>query len=223
MSIAAERLAGRSVPAFLTLGFRPFFLAAAVWSAAALALWITILASGGVLPSRFDPLTWHIHEMLFGFVMAAIAGFLLTAIPNWTGRLPDPRAAARPSLAGLWLLGRIACLISALMPAWLAAAADLAFPAALAVVDRARDRRRPELAQPADGGPGDRSRDCRSLDAARSGRHRRAHSMDSRLTPMAALSAPRLLLWLGSGSALRRPLGITIRRRFTLSPPCRAL
>ena len=56
MSIAAERLAGRSVPAFLTLGFRPFFLAAAVWSAAALALWITILASGGVLPSRFDPL-----------------------------------------------------------------------------------------------------------------------------------------------------------------------
>ena len=72
MSIAAERLAGRSVPAFLTLGFRPFFLAAAVWSAAALALWITILASGGVLPSRFDPLTWHIHEMLIGFALAAI-------------------------------------------------------------------------------------------------------------------------------------------------------
>ena len=131
--IAARRLAGRSVPAFLTLGFRPFFLAAAVWSAAALALWITILASGGVLPSRFDPLTWHIHEMLFGFALAAIAGFLLTAIPNWTGRLPV-RGLPLASLAGLWLLGRMAGLISALMPVWLAVAADLAFPVALAGV-----------------------------------------------------------------------------------------
>ena len=126
-------MAGRSVPAFLTLGFRPFFLAAAVWSAAALALWITILASGGVLPSRFDPLTWHIHEMLFGFALAAIAGFLLTAIPNWTGRLPV-RGLPLASLAGLWLLGRMAGLISALMPVWLAVAADLAFPVALAGV-----------------------------------------------------------------------------------------
>jgi uncharacterized protein involved in response to NO len=133
MSIAAERLAGRSVTAFLTLGFRPFFLAAAVWSAAALALWITILTSGGALPSRFDPLTWHIHEMLFGFALAAIAGFLLTAIPNWTGRLPV-RGPPLASLAGLWLLGRMAGLISALMPVWLAVAADLAFPVALAGV-----------------------------------------------------------------------------------------
>ncbi|MGC2201625.1 MAG: NnrS family protein [Stellaceae bacterium] len=133
MSIAAERLAARSVPAFLTLGFRPFFLAAAVWSAAALALWITLLASGGVLPSRFDPLSWHIHEMLFGFALAAIAGFLLTAIPNWTGRLPV-RGLPLASLAGLWLLGRMAGLVSALTPVWLAVAADLAFPVALAGV-----------------------------------------------------------------------------------------
>jgi uncharacterized protein involved in response to NO len=61
------------------------------------------------LPSRFDPLTWHIHEMLFGFVMAAIAGFLLTAIPNWTQRLPVS-GGLLGLLAGLWLLGRIACL-----------------------------------------------------------------------------------------------------------------
>jgi uncharacterized protein involved in response to NO len=133
MSIAAERLAGRSVPAFLAQGFRPFFLAAGVWSAAALAVWITLLASGGVLPSRFDPLTWHIHEMLFGFALAAIAGFLLTAIPNWTGRLPV-RGLPLAGLAGLWLLGRMACLVSALVPCWLAVAADLAFPVALAGV-----------------------------------------------------------------------------------------
>jgi NnrS protein len=85
------------------------------------------------LPSRFDPLSWHNHEMLFGFVMAAIAGFILTAIPNWTGRLPVsglPLAA----LAGLWLLGRIACLNSALMPAWLAIATNLSFPVLLVAV-----------------------------------------------------------------------------------------
>jgi uncharacterized protein involved in response to NO len=74
-------------------------------------------------------LTWHIHEMLFGFVMAAIARFMLTAIPNWTGRAPIsgwPLAA----LAALWLAGRFACLILA----WLAAATDLAFPFVLCAV-----------------------------------------------------------------------------------------
>ena len=68
--------------------------------------------------------------MLFGFVMAAIAGFLLTAIPNWTGRLPvsgSPLAL----LAGLWLLGRVACLLSALAPPWIAITADLSFPVVL--------------------------------------------------------------------------------------------
>ena len=78
----------RAMPAFLTYGFRPFFLAAGLWSAVALTMWIVMLDTGVMLPSRFDPLAWHVHEMLFGFVMAAIAGFLLTAIPNWTGRLP---------------------------------------------------------------------------------------------------------------------------------------
>ncbi len=122
-----------SAPAFLAQGFRPFFLAAALWSAAALPLWILMLATGATMPSRFEPLAWHAHEMLFGFVMAAVAGFLLTAIPNWTQRLPvsgGPLAL----LAGLWLLGRVACLVSALLPAWLAAAADLSFPAALVAV-----------------------------------------------------------------------------------------
>ena len=117
----------------LTQGFRPFFLAAGLWAAAALAVWITMFTTGMALPSRFDPLSWHIHEMLFGFVMAAVAGFLLTAIPNWTRRLPVsglPLAA----LAGLWLLGRIACLTSQWFPASIAIAADLAFPVALAAV-----------------------------------------------------------------------------------------
>ena len=82
------RLKRHQTPAFLTYGFRPFFLGAGIWSAAALLVWVRIFAGGAALPSRFDPLAWHIHEMLFGFAMAAIAGFLLTAIPNWTGRPP---------------------------------------------------------------------------------------------------------------------------------------
>ena len=133
MNIAAEDVTRRPAPTFLTRGFRPFFLAAGLWSAAAIALWVAMLTAGIELPSRFDPLTWHIHEMLFGFVMAVIAGFILTAIPNWTKRVPVS-GFSLGALAGLWLLGRFACLISALAPAWLAIIADLSFPALLIAV-----------------------------------------------------------------------------------------
>src|ERR1700730_17930831 len=95
-----------------------------------LLLWTVMCPPGSTIRSRFDPLAWHIHEMLFGFVMAAVAGFLLTAIPNWTKR-PSVSGFPLAVLAGLWLLGRVACLISALVPAWLAIAADLSFPVAL--------------------------------------------------------------------------------------------
>jgi len=122
-----------ATPALLSYGFRPFFLAAGLWAAGAIALWIAVLETGMRLPSRFDPLTWHIHEMLFGFVLAAIAGFLLTAIPNWTGRAPVA-GAPLAVLLGLWTAGRVAVLLSAWMPAWLAIALDLAFPAALAAL-----------------------------------------------------------------------------------------
>jgi uncharacterized protein involved in response to NO len=133
MSVAAAGAAHPPALPLLSHGFRPFFLAAGLWGAVALALWIAVLAAGTVLPSRFDPLAWHIHEMLFGFVMAAIAGFLLTAIPNWTQRLPVS-GAPLALLAALWLLGRIACLFSMLLAPWLSIAADLAFPMALAGV-----------------------------------------------------------------------------------------
>ncbi len=120
-------------PAAFSGGFRPFFLAAALWSAIALALGIGMLSGALHLPSRFDPLSWHIHEMLFGFVMAGVAGFLLTAIPNWTGRAPI--AGVRLALlVAAWALGRAACLVSAWLPAWAAPVADLLFPLALALV-----------------------------------------------------------------------------------------
>ncbi|MBS0581087.1 MAG: NnrS family protein [Proteobacteria bacterium] len=118
---------------FLSCGFRPFFLAAALWSAASLAVWISVIMVGVALPSRFDPLSWHIHEMLFGFVMAAAAGFLLTAIANWTQR-PPVGGMSLAVLGLLWLAGRVACLLSASLPAVVVVAADLAFPALLLVV-----------------------------------------------------------------------------------------
>lgn len=128
-----ERLRRARIPAVLDYAFRPMFLAAGSWAVIAFALWLAMFFGYMQLPTRFDPLAWHVHEMLFGFVMAAVAGFLLTAIPNWTGRLPV-RGYPLATLAGLWLLGRLACLISADLPAWLAVLADLAFPASILAV-----------------------------------------------------------------------------------------
>jgi uncharacterized protein involved in response to NO len=84
------------------------------------------------LPTHFAPLDWHVHEMLFGYVAAAIAGFLLMAIPNWTGRLPNGWPIA--GLATLWLAGRAAILFSAKIGSALAAAIDIAFLLTLAAL-----------------------------------------------------------------------------------------
>ncbi len=110
--LALRKARMAAAPPILRGGFRPFFIAGTLWAPVALALWLAALLHGLALPSAFDPLAWHRHEMLYGFVGAMVAGFLLTAIPNWTGRLPIagwPLAA----LAGLWLAGRIAVLWSA--------------------------------------------------------------------------------------------------------------
>lgn len=117
-------------------GFRPFFLLAAAWASIAVPVWLAAYVHGYALRGALPALFWHGHEMVFGFGFAAVAGFLLTAIPNWTGRLPV-RGAALAGLAALWLAGRVALLISDQVGALAAAALDLAFPVALmAVVGR---------------------------------------------------------------------------------------
>jgi uncharacterized protein involved in response to NO len=85
------------------------------------------------LPTAFDAIAWHYHEMLFGYVAAAIGGFLLTAIPNWTGRLPL-QGGALAGLVGLWVAGRAAVMTSAIIGPWTAAAIDLSFLAGLIAV-----------------------------------------------------------------------------------------
>jgi uncharacterized protein involved in response to NO len=116
-----------SGPTFISAGFRPFFLSGGLWAMLAMPLWLCVFAGATTLPSGLAPWIWHAHEMIFGYAMAVIAGFLLTAIPNWTGR-PLLSGAPLVVLASLWLAGRIAVLFSAVLGAPLAAAIDLAFP-----------------------------------------------------------------------------------------------
>lgn len=120
----------RAAYAILQNGFRPFFLGGALYAALALWLWMAMLTGGLVLPAAFDPLAWHQHEMLFGYVAAVVAGFVLTAVPNWTGRLPI-RGVPLAMLFGLWLAGRIAVACSAWLGAPLAALVDVAFLACM--------------------------------------------------------------------------------------------
>ncbi len=120
----------RTGPAWLALGFRPFFLLAALHAAVMVWVWLGVFLGGWSLSTQIPPLTWHAHEMLFGFAGAAVAGFLLTAVPNWTG-LPTPRGAPLGALAALWVLGRVA-LLGNWLPGSVAALLDLAFLPTLA-------------------------------------------------------------------------------------------
>jgi uncharacterized protein involved in response to NO len=120
-------------PPLLSGGFRPFFLAGAFWAPAVAGLWLAALSGALTLPTAFDPLAWHRHEMLFGYLGAVIAGFLLTAIPNWTGRLPVS-GGPLGGLALLWLAGRLALLFSAWTGPLLALALDAGFPVVLGLV-----------------------------------------------------------------------------------------
>jgi uncharacterized protein involved in response to NO len=126
MPPALARRRNYAGPAIFSYGFRPFFLAGAIWGALGVLLWVPQYFGEITVPTAMTPIDWHAHEMLYGYVPAIAAGFLLTAIPNWTGRLPvnGPPLAA---LAVLWLAGRIAILLSAEIGAWTAAAIDLAF------------------------------------------------------------------------------------------------
>ena len=114
----------RPISGFLSWGFRPFFLSAALWALLGMALWVPMLRGLLALPSAFDPVSWHAHEALFGYLGAVLAGFLLTAVPNWTGRAP---LAGWPllGLLALWIFGRVAVAASGTLAAWAVAAIDV--------------------------------------------------------------------------------------------------
>ena len=121
----------RRLPLF-EQAFRPFFLGAALFAGIALPAWIASLAHGTTWPSHLALRDWHAHEMIFGYFGCVLGGFILTAIPNWTNRLPVS-GAPLAALSGLWLAGRIAMGISAGWPV-MAAVLDASYLVALAFV-----------------------------------------------------------------------------------------
>ena len=131
-------------------GFRPHFLLAGLAGLVLVPVWASSFVLNTPLGSSWPPLLWHAHEMLFGFIASAIAGFLLTAVPSWTG---EKGFAGRPLLilTGIWLAGRLLIATSGLWPALLVAGVDLAFLPVLAMLVarpllRSRNRNTPLLA-----------------------------------------------------------------------------
>lgn len=114
-------------------GFRPLFLAAGLWAVAAIAIWAPFFTGEIEVPTAFSAVDWHVHEMIYGYGSAVMAGFLLTAVPNWTGRLP---VAGWPlaSLCALWAFGRAAVFASAIIGRTPAAVCDALFLLVFAAV-----------------------------------------------------------------------------------------
>ena len=136
-------------PALLSFGFRPFFLIGGAYAATVVLVWLLVLTGAMASPGDWPPLAWHAHELVFGFVPAVVAGFLLTAVPNWTGRLP---VVGWPllGLVAVWLAGRLAVAAAGLLPGAFVAALATAFPVTLAVF-LGRERHRARIGPPTTG------------------------------------------------------------------------
>jgi uncharacterized protein involved in response to NO len=102
---------GRDGLVLLSYGFRPFYLGAGVWAVSTMAIWICAINGWLQIAEAYGPSAWHAHELLFGFMPAVLVGYLMTTVPNWTGRFP----LSGTSLAGLafiWLAGRVSMLMA---------------------------------------------------------------------------------------------------------------
>ena len=120
-------------PTLFSYGFRPFFLVAMAFGLIIIPLWIAVYLGHLELNSVFPALDWHIHEMLFGYSGAVISGFLFTAIPNWTGRMPI-RGRPLMLLLGIWVVGRLAMAGILGLGPLLVMVADCAFLAAICLM-----------------------------------------------------------------------------------------
>ncbi len=129
--MAIPRTRPGNYPAILSYGFRPFFFLGSLYAVITIVFWLPLFYGYVETSSVFAPVDWHVHEMLFGYLGAIVTGFLLTAIPNWTGRLPV-QGLPLLGLVLLWIAGRVAVFFSADL-GWLAAALiDCAFLLAVA-------------------------------------------------------------------------------------------
>ena len=128
-----ERRHHYSGPEFLREGFRPLFFLAGLWGALSIPLWVGVWSGAISYPGLNGPVMWHVHEMMFGYVGAVLGGFVLTAVPNWTGRLPI-RGWPLGALALIWVCGRIAVWWGGLTGPVPTAVADLAYLGVLSVL-----------------------------------------------------------------------------------------
>lgn len=108
----SSRLRAIADAPLLSAGFRPFFLLGALYAGLSILAWMPAFHGRLEIASAFVPRDWHIHEMLYGFLSAVVTGFLFTAIPNWTGRLPI-RGLPLLGLVLLWIAGRVVVTFSA--------------------------------------------------------------------------------------------------------------
>jgi uncharacterized protein involved in response to NO len=123
LNITDKRVEER-IPAWLRLGFRPFFLLGSLYSIIAIGLWSWMFQHGQPEALQVPLLWWHVHEMLFGFAMAIVVGFLLTAVQNWTG-INGTKHYRLALLVVLWILPRLLLWTSA--PLWLIASIEALF------------------------------------------------------------------------------------------------
>jgi uncharacterized protein involved in response to NO len=132
MTDTTSESSGNKGPAFFSYGFRPFFLGAALFAGVAIPVWVLLLAGTSHANFSYAPREWHVHEMLFGFLPAVIAGFLFTAMPNWTGR---PRIKGMPLMLlwTLWLAGRLV-MATPWLPLVASALVDGAFLVAVTII-----------------------------------------------------------------------------------------
>ncbi|MGR5267096.1 NnrS family protein [Vibrio astriarenae] len=119
-----DRKVEEGIVPVLRLGFRPFFLLGSLYAVIAIVLWVWMFKTGAPSALNVPPLWWHVHEMMFGFGMAIVMGFVLTAVQNWT-RLPGTKSYRLAVLVALWLVVRILFWTPA--PLWLVSSIEALF------------------------------------------------------------------------------------------------
>ncbi len=120
-------------PALFSYGFRPFFLAATLFGLGVVPVWLMVWRGDLALGGPFAPRDWHVHEMIFGYGAAVVAGFLFTAVPNWTGRMPT-RGWPLAALLAIWVAGRLSVAGVIPLSPFTVMALDTAFLVAVAAM-----------------------------------------------------------------------------------------
>ncbi|MDA0340726.1 MAG: NnrS family protein [Proteobacteria bacterium] len=140
----ARKAMRETAQVLFAVAFQPFFLLGAAWAALAVPLWTGFVLADIPLPVVLSPSLWHAHAMIFGFGGVILGGFLLTAVPNWTG-LPEPRPWVLAGLVLAWLAGRATMFVGPEFGLGAVAAIDLLYPTALTAVVASYIVRKPQL------------------------------------------------------------------------------